>query len=40
MGRARPMFAGNRPAPTVLVALTTALYLRFKRLFRRKPKDA
>ncbi len=37
-GAPHPMFAGRLPPPPALVSLFTALFLRLKRLLRRKPK--
>lgn len=37
-GSPHPMFAGKRPPPPALVAFITALQIRLKRLFGRKPK--
>lgn len=37
-GAPHPMFAGKRPPPPGLIAFLTALHIRAKGLFRRKPK--
>jgi hypothetical protein len=37
-GSPHPMLAGKLAPPPGLIAFITALQLRFKRLFRRKPK--
>lgn len=39
-GAPHPMFAGKRPPPPGLISFITALQLRLKRLFRRKPLES
>ena len=38
-GSPHPMFAGKHPPPPGLIAFVTATLIRFKRLFRRQPKE-